>query len=124
LSAGLTDSVTNATQAQLAERGLGGSSAAMQSVLAQALAPYIQQNQQLSIQELMQSLGLGGSTKPMLAPTTDITKLLAQLKAGGSGGSSSPSSSSSDPYSTIWAAQDGNGDAGIPTETPDVAVGV
>lgn len=84
LSAGLTDSVTNAAQAQLAERGLGGSPAAMQSVLAQALAPYIQQNQQTAMQTLMESLRLGSGTQPVASGPMDLSKLLAQIKAGGS----------------------------------------
>lgn len=91
LTAGLTDTVTNQVQAQLAERGLGGSPAALQSNLAQALAPYIQQNQQTGLNALMNSLSLGSGSKPATLPNVDLSKLLAQLKMGGS--SSDPSAS-------------------------------
>jgi hypothetical protein len=83
LSAGLTDAVTNQAQAQLAERGLGGSPAAMQSVIAQSLAPYIQQNQQTAIQTLLQSLNAGTGARPTALPQMDLSKLMAQLKLGG-----------------------------------------
>lgn len=86
LSAGLTDSVTNQVQAQLAERGLGGSPGAMTSAITQSLAPYIQQNQSAAMQSLMNSLGLGSSTKPAALPTMDLSKLMAQLRMSGSTG--------------------------------------
>jgi hypothetical protein len=100
LSAGLTDSVTNQVQASLAERGLGGSPAAMQSTLAQALAPYIQQNQQTGLNAMMQMLNAGGSARPQALPSVDLSKLMAALKM--------PSGSSSDPTSAM--AQTGFGD--------------
>ena len=46
LNAGLTAAVNNQTQAQLAQAGLSESPEISQTVLAQALAPYIQNNQQ------------------------------------------------------------------------------
>jgi hypothetical protein len=82
LSAGLTDQVTNQAQAQLAERGLGGSPSAMSSVIAQSLAPYIQQNQSTAMTALMNSLGLGSSTRPQALPSMDMSKLMAMLKTG------------------------------------------
>lgn len=84
LSAGLTDQVTNQVQGQLAERGLGGSPAAMTSAITQSLAPYIQQNQSTAMQTLMNSLGLGSSTRPAALPTMDLSKLMAMLKSGSS----------------------------------------
>jgi hypothetical protein len=83
LSAGLTDQVTNQAQAQLAERGLGGSPAAMSSVITQSLAPYVQQNQSTAMSALMNSLGLGSSTRPQALPNVDLSKLMAMLKTGG-----------------------------------------
>lgn len=82
LSAGLTDAVTNQTQAQLAERGLGGSSTATAAAISQALAPYIQQNQTTAMQSLMNSLGLISGTKPSTLPTMDMSKLMSLLKTG------------------------------------------
>jgi hypothetical protein len=90
LSAGLTDSVTNQVQAQLAERGLGGSPAALQTNLAQALAPYIQQNQQTGMSSLMQMLNAGGSARPANLPNVDLSKLMASLKMPGGGSTSDP----------------------------------
>jgi len=88
LNQGLVTAVTNATNSQLAERGLGGSSAITQATLAQALAPYIAQNQQQGRSDLLNALGLLGGTKPTgQNGFTDISKLLAQLKAGGSANS-------------------------------------
>src|SRR6185437_428132 len=82
LSAGLTDAVTNQVQAQLAERGLGGSSGPTSAAITQALAPYIQQNQSTAMQTLMNSLGLGGSARPATLPNVDLSKLMAMLKGG------------------------------------------
>jgi hypothetical protein len=93
LTAGLTDSVTNQVQAQLAERGLGGSPAALSSDITQALAPYIQQNQQTGLNTLLQSLGVAGAAKPATLPSVNLSQLMALLKQGGSGGTSDPSAS-------------------------------
>lgn len=109
LTAGLTDAVTNQVQAQLAERGLGGSPAALQANLAQALAPYIQQNQQTGLNALMNSLSLGSSTRPATLPSVDLSKIMAQLKLGGG---------SSDPYQTILDANQNMAGSYQPT-TPD-----
>jgi hypothetical protein len=92
LTAGLTDSVTNQVQAQLAERGLGGSPAALSSDITQALAPYIQQNQQTGLNTLLQSLGVAGAAKPATLPSVNLSQLMALLK-GGSGSTSDPSAS-------------------------------
>jgi len=88
LSAGLTDQVTNQVQGQMAERGLGGSPAAMTSAITQSLAPYIQQNQSTAMQTLMNSLGLASASRPATLPTMDMSKLIAMLK-----GSSDPTAS-------------------------------
>jgi hypothetical protein len=104
LSAGLTDSVTNQVQAQLAERGLGGSPAALQSNLAQALAPYIQQNQQTGLNALFNMLSAGGSARPQALPSVDLSKLMASLRM--------PSGSTSDPTSQM--AQSGFADLQTP----------
>ena len=64
LNAGLQSSVANQSQAYLAERGLSDSPAISQQVESQALAPYIQQNQQQGYQDALQALGLGGGAIP------------------------------------------------------------
>ena len=64
LTAGLTAAVNNQTQAQLAQSGLSESPQIAQTVEAQAIAPYIQQNQQAGYQDALQALGLGGGAIP------------------------------------------------------------
>jgi hypothetical protein len=82
LNQGLVTDITQQTNAQLAERGLGGSSAITQQTLAQALAPYIVQNQQAGTNNLLSVLGMTGSLKPNPTPGTNITQLLASLRGG------------------------------------------
>jgi hypothetical protein len=110
LTAGLTDSVTNTVQAQLAERGLGGSPSALTASLTQALAPYIQTNQQTGLNTLLQSLGVAGAAKPATLPSVNLSQLMALMK-GGSG--------SSNPYQTILSANDNMAGSAQPT-TPDL----
>ena len=64
LDAGLTAAVNNQTQAQLAQAGLSESPQISQQVEAQAIAPYIQQNQQQGYNNAIQALGLGGGAIP------------------------------------------------------------
>jgi hypothetical protein len=64
LTAGLTAAVNNQTQAQLAQAGLSESPQIAQTVEAQAIAPYIQQNQQQGYTNAIQALGLGGGAIP------------------------------------------------------------
>jgi hypothetical protein len=64
LTAGLTAAVNNQTQAQLAQAGLSESPQIAQTVEAQAIAPYIQQNQQQGYQDAIQALQLGGGAIP------------------------------------------------------------
>lgn len=109
LSAGLTDAVTNQAQAQLAERGLGGSPSAITSAITQALAPYVQQNQQTGLNALMSMLQAGGSARPATLPSVDLSKLMASLKLGSGGG---------DPYQTIADANQNMAGSYTPTE-PD-----
>lgn len=90
LSQGLTQSVGNQTQAFLGERGLSESPAISQDVLAQALAPYQQQEQQMAGNEAFQALGL----IPTKAPNNvNLTSLLAGLGGKGPG----PSAPATDP---------------------------
>jgi hypothetical protein len=61
LSQGLTQDVGNNVQGYLGERGLSGSPNITASVLAQALAPYQQQNQQLATSQFGQLLNPAGA---------------------------------------------------------------
>jgi hypothetical protein len=74
LAAGLTSDVARETDAYGAERGLGSSPAVMQDVYAQALAPFIQQQQATAGNEALQALGIY-SGQPTTKPV-DITSLL------------------------------------------------
>jgi hypothetical protein len=81
LSAGLTSSISNLVQGNLAERGLGSSPAAYAQLLSQSLAPYIMQNQQVGLNTLLQSLATAAGTRTTPFPQIDISRLLATLKA-------------------------------------------
>jgi hypothetical protein len=58
LSKGLTSGVSNVVNAQLAEQGLSQAPGIQSEVLAQALAPYQQNEQQMAITEAFKALGL------------------------------------------------------------------
>lgn len=64
LTAGLTAGVANQAQADLATRGLTDSPEISQQVYAQAIAPYVQQNQQQGYQDALQALQVGGGAIP------------------------------------------------------------
>lgn len=100
LSAGLTQNVGNQTQAFLGERGLSESPTISQDVLAQALAPYQQQEQKMGEDAAFQSLGLIPTKGP--APA-NLTSLLAGIGKGGGASPSSPTPSNPpDPTSSLF----------------------
>jgi hypothetical protein len=89
LTAGLTAAVNNQTQAQLAQAGLSESPQIAQTVEAQAIAPYIQQNQQQGYQDAIQALGLGGGAiPPALAQQNNLTALAKAFSMFGQPGGS------------------------------------
>ena len=59
LTAGLTSAVGNNTQSYLASRGLSSSPQISQEVEAQAISPYVQQNQQDAYKTALEALQLG-----------------------------------------------------------------
>ena len=83
LTAGLTAAVNNQTQAQLAQAGLSESPQIAQTVEAQAIAPYIQQNQQNGYQNALQALQVGGGAIPpgqqQQTAMTALAKAFSQL---------------------------------------------
>lgn len=89
LNAGLTTEVANQTQAYLASRGLSDSPQISQQVEAQAIAPWIQQNQQQGYQDALQALNLGGGAIPPQLQQQNsmdaLTKAFSQLGGGGTG---------------------------------------
>jgi hypothetical protein len=91
LTAGLTTGVANQAQADLATRGLTDSPEISQQVYAQAIAPYIQQNQQNGYQNALQALQVGGGAANPNSQSANtissLAKAFSQLGGSGSGGS-------------------------------------
>jgi hypothetical protein len=79
LDAGLTSGVGNEVQAFLAEHGLGESPAIASEVMAQALAPYKQNNQNTAIQTIMRLMGAPLEAGVQRPQPTDLTGLLKML---------------------------------------------
>ena len=80
LSKGLTQNVGNEVQGYLGERGLSYSPAISGDVMAQALAPYQQQEQQMGVSAALQSLGMTpGAPGPMSNVSGPLALLLRQL---------------------------------------------
>lgn len=82
LSAGLTSSVGNAVQGYLAERGLSQAPGIQAETMAQGLAPYKLQEQQMAMQQMMQMLGLPAQASARFLPypqSTDLSKLFQSL---------------------------------------------
>ena len=86
LNAGLTTGVANQAQAYLASRGLSDSPQISEQVEAQAIAPYIQQNQQQGYQDALQALNLGGGAVNPNSQSANTISALAKMFAGGGTG--------------------------------------
>lgn len=87
LNAGLTANVANQAQAYLAQRGLTDSPQISEQVEAQALAPYVQQNQQQGYEDALAALGLGGGAiPPALQQKTGLDSLANIFSQIGGGG--------------------------------------
>jgi len=104
LTAGLTAAVNNQTQAQLAQAGLSESPQIAQTVEAQAIAPYIQQNQQQGYQNAIQALGLGGGAiPPALQQQNGLAALAKAFSTMGGGRTLTPAQvSAQQPPVTTW----------------------
>jgi len=106
LSSDLVNQVSNIVQGQVGARGLSGSPATFSTLMAQDLAPYVQQEQQLASQNYFNELGLPNQVpipniqsplgNPALPPSvqpmanTDLSGLIQALMQGsgtGTGGS-------------------------------------
>jgi hypothetical protein len=92
LTAGLTAGVANQAQGYLASRGLSDSPQISQQVEAQAIAPYIQQNQQQGYQDALQALQVGGGAIPPQLQQQQSLAALAKAFSqwGGGGGGANP----------------------------------
>ena len=97
LNAGLVEGVTNNVTGTLAEQGLSQAPGIEGATLAQALAPFEQQNQNTALQLVMEKLGLPlqyatGVASLIPGQTNNsegLAPLLALLNGGSSGGSGS-----------------------------------
>lgn len=107
LNAGLEKGVANEAQAYAAERGLGQSPGPSQEILAQAIAPYVQQNSQAGYQNALQALNLGGGAQPRNTQQ-GLTQLFAGLK----------------PFMGVNPAAAGGGNPGNAYQGLDVAQGI
>jgi len=88
LNAGLQKGVANEAQAYLASRGLSDSPQISEQVEAQAIAPYIQQNQQQGYRNALQALQLGGGAiPPQLQQQNGLAALTKAFSQWGGAGS-------------------------------------
>ena len=85
MTAGLQTGVANNTQSYLAQRGLSDSPEIAQQVQAQAIAPYIQQNQQNGYQNALQALQVGGGAVNPNTQSANSISALAKAFAALSG---------------------------------------
>lgn len=80
LSQGLVSGVGNAVQANLGEKGLSASPSIATDVMAQALAPYQQNEQQMAINEAFSALGLpSGAPLPQFDQPLNLSTMIQQL---------------------------------------------
>lgn len=127
LSAGLTQSVGNQVQADVASRGLAESPGVFAATESQALAPYEMQQQQMALQLVLKQLGLPIEyADAILAGTgqnANVSQLIAAImnaNKSGSGGSSSSGGGLSEGDIAKLAATLGMPSGGTP---PIVSVG-
>jgi hypothetical protein len=101
LDQGLVSSLERTTDAHLAEQGLSTAPGIQQEVLAQALAPFKQNQQQMAMQALFKSLGLPDGVDVNIPGGVDLRGLMAELfgksasstpsgGTGGTGGTTNP----------------------------------
>lgn len=93
LNRGLVESVGNQVSGTLAEQGLGQAPGIQGTVLAQALAPFEQQNQATALQLVMKQLGLpieyAQTLLANMPKQTNLAPLLALLQKGATPGAGS-----------------------------------
>jgi hypothetical protein len=129
LSNSLINNVSNTTQAQLASRGLSQAPGIFASSLAQGIAPYELQEQQLAQQALFQKLGLPIQSRPSpfgpFPQTTNSSQLMQslmqQFMKGGQNPGNIPNFNPSTNYNTTTGPQDfpvNSQGGGLPTGLP------
>lgn len=122
LSNNLVNSVGNTVQGELASRGLSQAPGIYASSLAQGLAPYQLQEQQMAQQAFFQKLGLPITARPSpfgpFPNTTNQNQLYQALATKFMGNSGSGGGGGSDPFN-YWAAN--NATPTAPQFTPQGA---
>jgi hypothetical protein len=115
LNSGLVQSVENNVSGNLASEGLSQAPGIQAASLAQALAPFQQQNQQTAMQLVLERLGLpiqyGTAGASVLPPNVDLSKLLAMLSQNNSG---SDVSNPTDLMSLVWGNPSISGTGNLP----------
>ena len=120
LNAGLTTGVANQAQSDLASRGLSDSPQIAQQVYAQAIAPYIQQNQQAGYQDALQALNVGGGAiNPATQQQNSMAALAKAFSTMGSAGTPDTSGASA-LTRLLQLAQPGAAPVMPQTQTPDL----
>jgi len=79
LNQGLIKGVGNVVQAEAGERGLSEAPGIYQQIMAQALAPYQQQNQQTAVQQAMAALGLPAEILSGTSGGSDMSSWLSTI---------------------------------------------
>jgi len=79
LSGALVQNVNNQVQANMASRGLSQAPGIFAGTEAQALAPYVQQEQSLAQQAVLSSLGLPGQVSGLNNPQSNLGPALAMF---------------------------------------------
>lgn len=114
LNQGLIKGTENIVNASLGEQGLSQAPGIQQQVSQQALAPYIQQNQQTALMEVFKALGLPAEALQALAGMKSPGALAMQLKSilpQGPGAAGAPGSTT--PFPTPSLPQDPNSFPGL-----------
>ena len=81
LSKGLTSGVGNVVNASLAEQGLSQAPGIQSQVMAQALAPYQQNEQQMAITEALKAIGLPSEALANIQSVMNPSQLALMLKS-------------------------------------------
>lgn len=125
LSTGLVKGTENIVNASLAEQGLSQAPGIQSQVLAQALAPYQQNEQQMAITEALKAIGLPAEALSAIQSTMRPNDLSMMLKSILPGGGGSPGSGggfslpNTDPSGGSWGVPPS--DTGI--TLPDIGGG-
>lgn len=111
LNKGLTQAVTNNVNANLAEQGLSQAPGIIATTESQALAPFIQSNQNQALELVLAKLGLPAEFARTIPPNANLAPLLSLLFKGGG-----TPNSNTNPFQTT-------GPNPLPPNTPDPNLG-